>query len=122
MATLLKSKPNDLNVEIEELQGIVILNVSGTVDAHTYDQLEEKFQELFAEGKCRLVADMSGVQYISSAGIGVFVGALNQASGQGGNLILTRMSKGAQEVFDVLGIAPMFMVTAERDAAMAAFQ
>lgn len=122
--TFISSKRFDglsIEEEVAQSENAVILHISGTVDSHTYDQLEEKFQSLFSNGMYRIVVDMERVQYISSAGIGVFVGAMSQASTEKGALILTGLSTVVREVFEVLGIAPMFTITVDKSSALAAF-
>mgnify|MGYP001558977068 CR=1 FL=1 len=64
-----------------------------------------------------LVVDLSGLDYISSAGAGVFIGAIGTAQENDGNIILMRPSPNVKEVFDLLGLSQIFTFKDNRDDA-----
>ena len=97
-----------------------LLQVSGALDAHTFEGLEEALNNLFMAGRFRLIVDMTAVSYISSAGVGVLIGATNEADANGGKLVLLNPTKDVQEVFNALGLAEIFTTVAERQQALAA--
>ena len=53
-------------------EGVILLTVRGFLDAHTFEELERTINDIFEEGTYKLVVDLSGLDYISSAGAGVF--------------------------------------------------
>ena len=87
---------------------VTILSVKGFLDAHTFEELEKTINELFEEGNYKLVVDLSGLDYISSAGAGVFIGAIGTAQENEGNIILMKPSPNVKEVFDLLGLSQIF--------------
>ena len=50
------------------LPKVDILHVIGRVDASTAPELQQALQELFAEGRYRIVLDLSELSYVSSPG------------------------------------------------------
>ena len=42
--------------------GVILLRLTGALDAHTFDDLDSIFEDLFAEDHYKLVLDMEGVQ------------------------------------------------------------
>ncbi|MCW8133807.1 MAG: STAS domain-containing protein [Planctomycetota bacterium] len=101
--------------------GVTLVHVAGYLDAHTYEQLEETIAELFGKNLYKIVVDLAKVEYISSAGAGVFIGALSEAQEHGGNIVLMSPTSNVREVFDLLGLTQIFQVVDDQKAALAAF-
>ncbi|MHC4503696.1 MAG: STAS domain-containing protein [Planctomycetota bacterium] len=95
-----------------------LLKVSGFLDAHTVEQLEEFINNLFSQGRFKLVIDLAGVGYISSAGAGVFIAALSESEENGGKIVLLNPTKTVMDVFDLLGLTQIFTVANERQEAV----
>ena len=100
---------------------VSVVQVSGYLDAHTFEQLEETIEGLFREAKYKIVVDLSKVEYISSAGAGVFIGALSEAQEHNGNIVLMSPTTNVREVFDLLGLTQIFRVVDDQQAAMHVF-
>ena len=112
----------DFQISQEPVEGgIAIVRVIGFLDAHTFEQLEEAIAENFREDRFRVIVDLSGVGYISSAGAGVFIGALSEAQENGGDIVLLRPAASVLEVFELLGLTQIFTVEEDEAAAKAAF-
>jgi len=107
--------------EAVDKQGVTVLRVAGFLDAHTYEQLEEAISELFGKNLYKVVVDLAKVEYISSAGAGVFIGALSEAQEHGGNIVLMSPANNVREVFDLLGLTQIFQVVDDQAAALSAF-
>src|ERR1051325_4124921 len=82
-----------------------MLTVRGFLDAHTFEELEKVINALFESGVYKLIVDISGLDYISSAGAGVFIGAIGTAQENDGNIILMRPRPNVKEGFDLLGLS-----------------
>ena len=107
--------------ESSDRAGVMIVRVAGFLDAHTYEQLEETIAELFGKNAYKIVVDLAKVEYISSAGAGVFIGALSEAQEHGGNIVLMSPTNNVREVFDLLGLTQIFQVVDDQATALAAF-
>lgn len=61
-----------LSISTEEMQGrvpVTIFHLKGDLDGNTYEQLQNKADEVFQAGTRYLILDLSQVPFISSAGI-----------------------------------------------------
>jgi len=103
-------------------EGVIFLAVRGFLDAHTFEELERTINDIFEEGNYKLVVDLSGLDYISSAGAGVFIGAIGTAQENEGNIILIKPSPNVKEVFDLLGLSQIFTFKDNRDDAAKAMK
>lgn len=102
--------------------GITLLTVRGFLDAHTFEQLEKTIDGLFETGTYRIIVDLSTLDYISSAGAGVFIGAVGKAQENEGNIVLMKPTPNVKEVFDLLGLSQIFTFKNTRDEAIKALQ
>jgi anti-sigma B factor antagonist len=103
-------------------EGAILLTVRGFLDAHTFEELERTINDIFEGGTYKLAVDLSGLDYISSAGAGVFIGAIGTAQENEGNIILMRPSPNVKEVFDLLGLSQIFTFKDTREEAAKALQ
>ena len=79
-----------------------LLKVKGYVDATTAPDLNKSVTKLLQEGRYQIVVDLSSVNYISSAGWGVFVGEIRGIREHGGDLKIVHMTPDVREVFEML--------------------
>jgi anti-sigma B factor antagonist len=82
--------------------GVSVLRVSGYLDTTTAGELEEALAALLAKQHYRIVIDLSGVNYISSAGWGIFIGEIKDVRNHGGDIKLAGMVGDVHEVFELL--------------------
>ncbi|MBC7186589.1 MAG: STAS domain-containing protein [Calditrichaeota bacterium] len=81
---------------------VTLLRVKGYVDATTAPDLHKAVTRLLQEEHYQIVVDLSAVNYISSAGWGVFVGEIRSIRESGGDLKIVHMTPEVREVFEML--------------------
>ncbi|OQX95536.1 hypothetical protein B6I21_04870 [candidate division KSB1 bacterium 4572_119] len=81
---------------------IALLEVKGFLDTATSTVVSNKLREIFNKEIFQLVIDMSSVNYVSSAGWGVFVGEIRNIRESGGDLKIVQMTPDVYEVFEML--------------------
>jgi anti-anti-sigma factor len=109
-------------IEKSLLEGrINLIEISGSLDAHNFEQLEEVFDALFDCGGYDVIVDISRVDYMSSAGVGVLIGAAGRAQANEGTIVVVGPQESVREVFDLLGIGHIFPVVDTREKAFAHF-
>lgn len=95
--------------------------VAGQLDAHTASDLETALHQIIAGGDVRLVVDFTSLDYISSAGLGVFMVFIEQVRTAGGDIKLAAMQPKVHMVFDLLGFHVLFEIYPSVDEAVRAF-
>lgn len=98
-----------------------VLAPEGELDAHSAPEFEAALQKALDDGDTRLVVDGSGLGYVSSAGLGVFMAYVEPAREGGGDLKVAALPPRVFEVFDLLGFPQVFDVTATVEEAVALF-
>ncbi|HEY3155323.1 MAG TPA: STAS domain-containing protein [Candidatus Eisenbacteria bacterium] len=113
-----------IDVYVEEAsqnQGVSILRVSGYVDTTTSPDLERRLQALLREKRYHVVVDLARVEYISSAGWGIFISEIREIREHGGDLKLAGMAPDVKEVFDLLEFENILQAYTDADLAVASF-
>ena len=112
----------DLKLKHEMLPSrICLLEAEGFLDAHTFEDMEQLVSSVFRQGCYKLVVKLEKLDYISSAGAGVFVGAIGRAKDNGGDIVFLKPSPNVKEVFDLLGLTAIFRFAETREGAVGCF-
>jgi len=101
--------------------GITSVVIKGLLDAYTYSQFKQAIDNLFEQNKYKLIVNMSNVGYISTAGAGVFIGAIGIAKEKEGNIVIIRPNPAVKEVFDILGVSKFCQITDNMESALKIF-
>ena len=100
---------------------VAIVAVKGSVDGLTADQLLAALSDQVKTGNTRLVADCSGLDYTSSAGLRALLGSVKQARNQGGDLRLAAVQPQVLRVLDLAGFTGILKLYGDVPAAVASF-
>lgn len=101
--------------------GTTILVLAGYLDAYTAPELEKAIQAEVDEGRLRLVVDGAGLTYISSAGLGVFMGFVEEVREAGGDIKICGLAPKVRQVFELLGFPAIFDLVEDVKAAEGLF-
>jgi anti-sigma B factor antagonist len=94
----------NLQVEINQ-EGITHhVFVKGEVDAYTAPRLRDQLVPLAEEKNVNLIINLSGVSYIDSTGLGVFIGVLKSTRKSGGTLELVGLNDRVKRLFTITGL------------------
>lgn len=81
---------------------IAVIKVGGYIDTTTSAELEHALEGLLKAGMNDIIIDLGNVDYISSAGWGIFISEIKGIRERGGDLKLVRMIPDVYEVFELL--------------------
>jgi anti-sigma B factor antagonist len=102
---------------------VTVIELSGQLDAHTAPEFERFLeQRVRGERKMKLILDFHGLEYISSAGLGVLMGLIEEVRAAGGDMKLAALPDKIFHVLDLLGfpmVFEIFQTTAEGKDAFA---
>ena len=112
---------NAFNLNRSEQEGVIVLGLEGYLDAHTAPLFERAIETEFSTGHTKLIADCARLDYISSAGLGVFMSFIEDIRSVGGDIKLCAIVPKVYQVFDVLGFPELFDIVDTVPAALARF-
>lgn len=81
---------------------IGVIKVGGYIDTTTSSELERALASLLKKNQYRIIVDLGDVDYISSAGWGIFISEIKGIKENSGDLKLVRMIPEVYEVFELL--------------------
>jgi anti-anti-sigma factor len=84
------------NREVSEVR------VDGVIDTLTASELEQVIDSLLRRGRFKIVIDLAGVDYISSAGWGIFISHIKDVRANEGDIKLANMVPDVNEIFELL--------------------
>ena len=102
-------------------RAVEVLVLTGELDAHTVTELEVALEECRRAGQHQIVVNGARLQYISSAGLGVFLGCIDDIREQGGDIKIAALRPNVFNVFDLLGLPMLFHIVETEDEAIALF-
>ena len=103
----------------EQKRGKVnIVGLRGRLDGTTCPVVEKRLLALAAQGEPRIAFDLSGLNYISSAGLRVLMLVAKQVHTGGGKLALAALRDNVHEIFKIAGFTQLFSVYQTLDEAL----
>lgn len=99
--------------------GVLVVAPCGRLDNDSAADFELAIQELLAAGERHLVVDLSGLSYISNAGLRVLAATAKALNAPATSLRLCALSPSLRQVFDAAGFSAMFDLRADTRAALA---
>jgi anti-anti-sigma factor len=96
----------------------VIYDLRGYIDAHTVIDFEKAIYTAIDSGIKCVILDISGLSYISSAGIGAMMGLTRKLTQSGGDLVLLNPSPKVFAILDGLGFTRIFKIANDEAAAI----
>ncbi len=112
---------NGFEVTRKDLNDVSTLFLRGYLDAHTYPKFESELQKLVEENRYKIVVDFRDLAYISSAGLGVFMGFIETVRENKGDIKLCTMTPKVFKVFDLLGFPTIYEILSNDQDAISRF-
>jgi anti-sigma B factor antagonist len=95
----------------------IILSPVGDLDANSSMQMDEKIQNGIDRDIYHFHIDCTGLRYISSAGLGVFISFMDILNAHGGRFVFSGMSENVHKVFQLLGLEQLMTIVATGEEA-----
>jgi anti-anti-sigma factor len=105
-----RSDMDGITVEVVpcNLRVTAILKPAGSIDSSTAQVVETHLNSAIQQGNTRVVIDFTEVDFVSSAGVGIFLGTVSKLRSAGGDLFFMRVPQQIQEVFDIINLKSHF--------------
>jgi anti-sigma B factor antagonist len=113
------ANPFSIQTTIEDR--LSIITIEGFVDAHTAPQFENAIQSEIDAGRHFIIVDCEKLNYISSAGLGVFMSFIEEVRERGGDIKICGLAPKVKHTFEILGFQDLFEMLADQSAAVARF-
>jgi len=99
-----------MEINHKEENGIVFLAFKGRLDGSSAVDAEETINTIFKGDNNRLLFDFEFLEYLSSAGLRVVLGAAKEIKRRDGKFVLCALNSYVKEVFEVSGFGAIIPI------------
>jgi anti-sigma B factor antagonist len=110
-----------MEIKVEQRERVTVAIPIGDVEALTAKEVAAFLDGQLEEGKNCLVADLSQVGYMSSAGLRALLATLKEARHKGGDFRLAAAQDNVRQVLEMSGFTSIFQVFSTVEEAVASF-
>ena len=100
----------NLKVNIKKHSDFICFYLIGQLDAHSAPLLEKDIESVIDNTKQIFVFNLSNLEYISSAGLGVFMSFVQQLRENEGDIMFTELNERVKNVMHLLGFNHIFKI------------
>jgi anti-sigma B factor antagonist len=109
-----------MNVHCENKDGVLIVKFEGNLDTSTAPAAEAEVNTQL-ESNDKMIFDLSSTEYVSSAGLRVFLATAKQLTAKGGSLRMCGANEVVSEVLQISGFTTILDVRDTLEAALTDF-
>lgn len=102
---------NAVQATLREAAPLLVIDLHGEVTAMADATITGAYRTASERGAKAILLNLSGVQYLNSAGISVIIGILTEAIEAGQRLLVTGLTRHYSKIFEMMGLseyAPIF--------------
>lgn len=99
----------------------MIISISGSLDTLTAEEATAYLIEKIDAGNTSVILNLEALEYISSAGVRVILGAIKEARSNGGDLRLVQMTSQVLDTLEMAGITSVVKYYDEIESALDSF-
>lgn len=107
-----------LEINVREEKQHHVIELRGEMDASNSVELDEAIQGLLDRGSKVILVDGTGLSYISSAGLGVFMSYLEDFQDSGITFVIYGLNEKVFNVFHILGLDQLITMVATYQGAL----
>ncbi len=91
------------------------VSITGEMDAVTAPDFESTLSKMIAQGEMKFLVDLSGLEYISSAGLRSILAVAKGLKERGGELLFVGLHDHVRDVFELSGFYSIFRIFRTED-------
>ena len=110
-----------MEIRQDTKENVVILSVIGRLDATTAADLESTLVPMIEKNGGRIILNLDGLEYISSAGLRILLLGMKMIKKVAGQMVLCQMKDHIREIFEIAGFLPIFTIVDSEEDALATF-
>jgi anti-sigma B factor antagonist len=96
-----------MEITVKPVGQVTVIEISGEIDSNTAPQAQERILPL-AEPGSKLLLDMSGVEYMSSAGLRMLLSMYRQVAQHNGSIVLVGLAEEIKDTMSITGFLNFF--------------
>ena len=111
-----------VDISVSGSENATLVEVHGRIDSMNANQFGQGVLTAIEEGHVNIVLDLSGVEYMSSAGLREIVGSLKKAKRSGGDVRIAQPSDRVREVLELAGLDTIVQIFDTQNEALVSYK
>jgi anti-anti-sigma factor len=107
-----------MNIIKEKINDFCVIRIEGRIDTTNFNGFETEINLLFTSGEKNIIFNCSGLNYISSSGLRVFLITQKKSISLNGKLNLCCLQPAIKEIFDISGFSTIFKIFDSEEEAL----
>lgn len=107
-----------MQINYSNINNLILIEPVGELDASCSVQMDNELARAIAENTKGIVINCNGLEYISSAGLGVFISYINELEQKNQKLVFCNMSDKIKHVFEMVGIGQLVKIVSNQELAI----
>ncbi len=108
-------------MRVEHVNGIVVVALDTELDANTALRVKQELGSAIGDQARRVVLDLSRLDFIDSAGLGVLVSLVKVLRARGGDMRLVGLKDPVRMIFQLTRLEKVFKIFGDREKALASY-
>jgi anti-sigma B factor antagonist len=108
-----------MDITAEKESKYYILSIQGDLDASSCILLDKAIAEAVEKNEKKIIIDCARLNYIASAGLGVFMSYIQEFENNQVALVLCNLSEKVRNVFQILGLDELIKIVSTKEEAKA---
>ncbi len=100
-----------MEITQKEENGIVCIEIIGRLDADSSPEAEKVVKDAIKDQTNRILFNLASLEYLSSAGLRVLLGAAKEMRRKDGKIVLCALNEFVKEIFEVSGFQTLIPIT-----------
>ena len=110
-----------MSLKIEDKGKAKVVSLAGKMDVALSMSVESELDELINSGGINLILEISGVEYLSSSGIRVFITTRRKVNDKHGKVVLADVPETVKKILKTVDLEDLFEVYDSVDKALESF-
>ncbi|MBF0556415.1 MAG: STAS domain-containing protein [Nitrospirae bacterium] len=111
-----------MEVKIDKIDGLYVVSSIGRLDASNASVFDEKMRDILSHNPEKVVVSLKGLEYVSSAGLRVFLTVAKEMKKTGGKLAFAEPSEQVFKVLKMSGLDTILKIYKTMDEAVSGLQ
>ncbi len=110
-----------MSLKIDDRGKVKVVSLSGKMDVGLSMTVETELEELVDSGMINLILEISGIEYLSSSGIRVFIAIMRKVKEKNGKIVLAQVPDTIKKILKTVDLEDLFEVYDSVDKALESF-
>ena len=110
-----------MSLKVDDRGKAKVVSLTGKMDVSLSVTIEQELEELVESGANNLILEISGVEYLSSSGIRVFISIMRKVKGKQGKIVLAQVPETIKKILKTVDLEDLFEVYDSIDKALESF-